>query len=66
MSGSFLAIALVAAVMIVFWRVTLLVAVALLIAGVVSGLSYVSTAANGPAVTFVSPAAVPVQAGPPR
>jgi hypothetical protein len=63
MSGSFLAIALIAAVMIVFWRLTLLVLVALLIAMLISGFVWVSGATSG-ATSSRPPVSVTVPAGP--
>ena len=63
MSGSFLAIALVAAVMIIYWRLTLLVLVALSIALLVTGFTWIAGVAGGPAPAQ-PPTSVTVPSGP--
>lgn len=69
MSGSFIAVALVALVLIVFWRLTLVVVVAVLIAGFVTGAGIVRdgvAAAEQATTSLVGPGAQPAQATPPR
>ncbi len=62
MSGSLLAMTFIVACMIVFWRVTLLVVVAVMIALLASGLGYVSAALQAnppPAQTVPAPGGGP-------
>ena len=69
MSGSLLATAFVVACMIVFWRITLLVILAIMIAMLVSGAGYLSAALQAnpvPAPTVVVPGtnpAAPLEVG---
>jgi hypothetical protein len=70
MSGSFIAVALIVVIMIVFWRLTLVVVAALLISILVTGVGAVTNGlatADRTTTSIIDPApTLPAQATPPR